>query len=104
MVWEPILPTDLRPPSGSTLARISDPQRVQQFWDSTHLVSEMLGRAASTNSEEPKPNSAKGFYWDQAILYPARVKWGDSAPPKFWGGPIYAVIDDLAVAVTGTQQ
>jgi len=48
VVWEPILPTDWRPPSGSTLGRIPD-GRVRQFWDAKHIVSaELKDRATRT--------------------------------------------------------
>lgn len=48
VVWEPILATDWRSPSGSTLARISD-LRVRQFWDPKHVVATTLSEFAKKN-------------------------------------------------------
>lgn len=94
VVWEPILMTDWRAPSGSTLGRISD-TRVQQFWDPQHEVSKALNRMANSKPSQPRPNSGKGFYWDEAILYPAHSKWNDAETPLFWQGPVYQVIPGL---------
>ena len=37
VIWEPILATDWKAPSHSTLARIPD-RRARQFWDPKHLA------------------------------------------------------------------
>jgi hypothetical protein len=96
-VWEPILPTDWGAPSGSTLGRLSD-ARVRQFWDPKHEVSRALGQMASATPSEPAPNSGKGFYWDEAIVYAPREQWHD-ARPLFWRGPVFQVIGGLAAAI-----
>jgi hypothetical protein len=72
VVWEPILATDRRPPTGSTLGRIAD-GRVRQFWDPKHAVSSELKDLVAQKSAQPKPDCCiqKGFYWDEPILYPA---------------------------------
>lgn len=97
VVWEPILATDWRP-SRSTLARISD-IRVQQFWDPEHEVSKALSRMANLMPSKPKPNSGKGFYWDEAILYAPHSKWTDAPKPLFWRGAVYQVIPGLETAI-----
>lgn len=98
VVWEPILVTDWRAPSGSTLARVPD-ARVRQFWDPEHEVSKVLSQMANSSSSEPRPNSGRGFYWDQAILYAPHLKWKDAPAPLFWRGPVYQVIPDLETAL-----
>lgn len=103
VVWEPILLTDWRAPSGSTLARMPD-ARVQQFWDPKHAVSKALNRTANSNSSDPQPNSGKGFYWDEAVLYAPRSKWNDSPAPLFWRGPVYEVIPALATSLVETAR
>jgi hypothetical protein len=97
------LPTDWRAPSGSTLDRLHD-GRVQQFWDPKHDVSQALRQMASANPSEPRPNSRKGFYWDQAILYAPHGKWGETSTPMFWQGPVFQVIRGLATAVARSEQ
>lgn len=100
VVWEPILVTDWRAPSGSTLGRLSD-SRVRQFWDPKHFVSKALSRVSSSRLSEPQPNSGSGFYWDEAILYAPGSKWKDAPAPLFWRGPVYQVIPGLTAALAG---
>jgi len=95
VVWEPILATDWRSPSGSTLARISD-QRAQQFWDPKHVVAQELSRIAKGKSQmEPDCCVSKGNHWDEAILYAPRSKWSEGPTPVFWNGPVVKVIPGL---------
>ncbi len=102
VVWEPILPTDWRPPSGSALARIPDP-RARQFWDPTHLVAQALREAAKQNPHQPRLDccTQKGFYWDDAILYAPRQRWEDEPASAFWNGPVYRIIPNLEKSFTG---
>jgi hypothetical protein len=95
VVWEPILATDWRSPSGSTLARISD-QRARQFWDPKHLVAEQLSRIANEKPQaEPECCVNKGNHWDEAILYAPPSKWSEGPTPVFWNGPVVKVIPRL---------
>jgi len=93
VVWEPILATDWRPPSGSTLGRIAD-SRTRQFWDPEHVVSSELKDRATRTPIQPKPDCCiqKGFYWDEAILYPSGTHWKEASPSLFWNGPVVKVI------------
>lgn len=96
VVWEPILPTDWGPPSGSTLARISD-ARVEQFWDPKHAVASALNGIAKQKPPQPEPTCCfdKGFYWDDLILYPPALHWQDPPVSSFWNGPVFRAIPDL---------
>ncbi len=89
VVWEPILTTDWRSPTRSTLARLPDP-RVRQFWDKNHVVSAALTGIAAHNPPQPRPDCCidKGFYWDEAILFPPGARWNDSVSSAFWNGPV----------------
>jgi hypothetical protein len=100
VVWEPILPTDWRPPSGSTLARIPE-LRARQFWDPKHVVAQALNEAAKQNPHQPKPECCmqKGFYWDDAILYAPRQRWEDAPVSAFWNGPVVHIIPSLEKAL-----
>ena len=96
MVWEPILPTDWRSPSGSTLRRIRD-HRVQQFWDPNHLVSSDLKDLEGRNAVLPKPDCCvqRGIHWDEVMLFPAGAHWKDRSAPVFWNGPVVKAISRL---------
>ena len=96
VVWEPILPTDWRPPSRSTLARIPD-GRARQFWDATHVVSGALTETVKRKPPEAQPTCCvkKGFYWDDAILFSRGTCWKDAAPSAFWNGPVVRIIPEL---------
>jgi hypothetical protein len=95
-----MLTTDWGVPSGSTLARISDP-RVRQFWDPKHLVSLQLSRIKMTKPGQREPDCCedKGFFWDEAILYAPRTKWKDMPVSVFWNGPVWKIIPGLEKAV-----
>lgn len=100
VVWEPMLPTDWRAPSGSTLSRFSD-GRVRQFWDPHHLVASALNEIAKQKPPNPEPSCCfdKGFYWDGVILYPAGTRWQDPPTSVFWNGPIVHAIPNLETAL-----
>jgi hypothetical protein len=42
----------------------------------------------------------KGFYWDEAILYPPHVHWRDGQASIFWSGPVFRIIPGLEKVVT----
>lgn len=100
VVWEPILATDWKSPSGSTMARISDP-RVRQFWDPEHSVSGALNEFAKQKASEPPPNCCiqKGIHWDQAILFAPSVRWKDQPAVVFRNGPVVKAIPGLEKAL-----
>jgi len=99
VVWEPMLATDWRAPSGSTLARISD-RRARQFWDPKHLVSLQLSRIrmAKPGQQEPACCQDEGFYWDEAILYAPKTEWKEMPVSTFWNGPVWKIIPSLEEA------
>jgi hypothetical protein len=91
-----MLPMDLRSPVHSTLGRIPD-QRVRQFWDPQHLVAQELRRFAGEIRGQPKPDCCinRGFFWDDAVLYPSRSKWRQTPTAVFWNGPVMRVVSGL---------
>jgi hypothetical protein len=98
-VWEPILSTDWKSPSGSTLSRIVD-TRARQFWDPKHLVAQQLSRAAKEKVLSlPDCCLNRGNNWDEAILYPPASKWSDKPIPVFWNGPVVKTIAGLERAL-----
>ncbi|HLZ90909.1 MAG TPA: hypothetical protein VKQ28_04275 [Candidatus Acidoferrum sp.] len=100
VVWEPILASDWKAPSGSTLGRISDP-RARQFWDPKHVVAGKLNEFAKRKASGTTPSCCfqKGFYWDDAILYAPDTSWNDEPASAFWGGPVVRIVPDLEKAL-----
>lgn len=93
-MWEPILWTDLKKPSGSILARLPD-LRVVQFWDRDHLVAQTL-RESLPKEEEPDINPdplSDAILWDVVGIYPPGKRWTDKLPtPSFFDGPVNDVL------------
>jgi hypothetical protein len=104
VVWEPILVTDWRPPTGSTLARIGD-LRARQFWDAQHVVATALKRLARQKAPQPKPECCieGGFDWDEAILFAPQTHWNDGPTPVFWNGPVLRIAPALEKALRETR-
>jgi hypothetical protein len=100
VVWEPILPTDWRPPSGSTLKRVAD-RRAGQFWDPKHVIAQELRKMLSGKSGQPEPSccTKDGFFWDDVVLYAPHSRWNDALAPQFWNGPVVRVMPGLDEAL-----
>lgn len=90
VVWEPVLPTDFGAPSTFTLKRISDP-KVSQYWDKTHLVSQLLGQRDSSS-----------VVWDYVAVYQPGKLW-ENTPPDFDYShvPVIRGIDGARNAISG---
>ena len=73
VVWEPVLATDLAPPSTAALARVPD-LRAVQYWDRKRALSHLMG-------EHNRPS----VVWDYIAVYAPGSMWQD-APPK----PVYS--------------
>jgi hypothetical protein len=99
-VWEPVLPTDIGPPSTENLARLSDP-RVEQFWDEGLLLSEVLLELVRAHPEWLKPEekvalASQKVVWDLVAVYPPGARWEKEPPlPDYYGGPIVYYTDGL---------
>lgn len=96
VVWEPILETDWGPPGGAALGRLPD-RRARQFWDPNHIVATALKEFTKQKPSQPEPDCcvAKGFHWDEAILYPPGAHWNSAPTLAFWNGPVYRIIPSL---------
>ena len=101
VVWEPILATDWRPPGGAALGRIPD-GRARQFWDPNHVVATALNDIAKRTPPQPEPDCCidRGFFWDEAILYPTGAHWKNLPPSVFWNGPVYRIVSRLDKALS----
>ena len=100
VVWEPILVTDWRAPSGSALGRMSD-ARARQFWDPKHAIASALMQTAMQLPHDRQPYRSGRFFWDQAIVFGPRGRWESVPSPLFWEGPVYQVMPGLGTALGG---
>ena len=98
VVWEPVLFSDIAPPTTRTLSRLSD-SRVEQYWDKHLLLSKEVIRSAredaahALHEEYSEPDS---IVWDFVALYPPGARWESSFPsPIFHAGPVVRVMDQL---------
>jgi hypothetical protein len=101
VVREPILWTDLAPPSTRRLASISD-ARVAQYWDPNHFVSNVVTSSAWAAKEgiftHGEESSDKVVAWDLILLFPPGSCAGRGLPePVFHGNPVVTRIDEARV-------
>jgi hypothetical protein len=96
VVWEPILWTDLSPPSTRRLASIPD-ARVAQFWDPEHVVSASVMSSAWAAREGISMQGAKvggkRVAWDLILVFPPGSCEG-APEPVFHGDPVVTAIRD----------
>ena len=102
VVWEPVLVTDLQPPSNRELQRVSDP-RAQQFWDKSALVSRAISGpiiARGQDEQKQRYRTSRGRLWDTVVVYVAGASWdGDVPSPVYTGGPVVNIAADLTEAL-----
>ena len=88
VIWEPVLATDLTPPSTITLRRIHDP-RAKQYWDSNRVLSHVMG-------EHDRPS----VVCDYIVVYKPEQIWTVAPPqPQFNGRPVVRFIDGTRKAL-----
>lgn len=77
VVWEPVLATDLAPPSTATLARLSDTRAVQ-YWDKGRVLSHLMGE-----------HDRSSVVWDYIAVYPPGALWNEIPPkPAYSANPV----------------
>jgi hypothetical protein len=100
IVWEPVLATDVGPPTTSVLSRVSD-SRAEQWWDRDRLLSDRV----LTGAREGLPAFAvfsgdQELVWDLVALYPPGTKWRNAIPaPAYCGNPL---ADSARIVVMNT--
>src|SRR4051812_45590284 len=89
VVWEPVLPTDIGPPSTADLARCSD-ARARQFWDPDGSTSRAIDPARGEHHK----------VWDWVGVIPPGAKWAERVPGRsFEDGPVDLVREKLQAAL-----
>ncbi len=91
VVWEPVIATDLAPPTTGTLARVHD-RRAAQYWDHDRALSTDIVRSVLADPDryglEDKVE-AGSIVWDAVALFPPKVRWEREFPvPTYYGYPV----------------
>jgi hypothetical protein len=102
VVWEPVIATDLAPPTTGTLARVRD-RRASQYWDRERTLSADIVRSVLTDPAryriEDKLEEGS-IVWDTVALFRPQVRWEDAFPvPEFYGYPVVNAARGLADAL-----
>ena len=96
VVWEPVIMTDLAPPTTGVLSRVSDPRAVQ-LWDRSRALSGLLVRTARKEwKDSPQVEALKddSIVWDCVLVFSAGRRWEKAPPrPDFADCPVVNVID-----------
>ena len=96
VVWEPVIATDVAPPTTARLGQVHDP-RTAQFWDEGLALSKDIIRAVRANrSRYSTPDWVRDetIVWDMVLVFPRGVIWEADIPvPSYYGGP---VVDEVA--------
>ena len=88
VVWEPVIVTDIAPPTTATLARIHD-RRAAQYWDRDLALSTEIVRWGRLE--------AGTIVWDTVALFPPGVRWEREFPvPAYHGFPVVSAARGLA--------
>jgi hypothetical protein len=96
VVWEPVIATDVAPPTTSVMGRLTD-VRVRQFWDPEQVVSGAVLRRWKSRNVDVGDVSV---VWDFVALFDPGPRW-DGGPPdsRFHGYPVVDAIDGLRAAL-----
>lgn len=95
VVWEPVLATDVAPPTNRVLARVLD-RRAVQFWDEDRLISREILRASPSGAASDPDAEDGEIVWDYVAIHPAGSRWeGGPPPPDFEGGTVVEVIEEV---------
>ena len=106
--WEPVMKSDLGPPSASVQARVSEPT-AYRFWDPQHLVSKAILSWVKTQAEAPHEEwemlDEDEVAWDCILVFPPGARWENEFPkPSFIGLPVVDQIPQSVAALKSHQQ
>lgn len=105
VVWEPVIATDLGPPTTGALARVHD-RRAVQYWDHDRALSAEIVRSVMAAPDryglEDKLDAGP-IVWDTVALFPRDVLWERRFPvPAFYGFPVVAAAPGLVNALASS--
>ena len=103
VVWEPVILTDVAPPTSGTLALIHD-VRARQYWDGGRALSKEIVRAILANPgrySAPQDIEEDTVVWDSVALFKQGVRWENEPPvPAYYGSPVVDSIAELRGALS----
>lgn len=89
VVWEPVIDSDVAPPSAAILPR--DP-RAQSYYDPGRVLSPLLPWAPHDGGH----GEDEGIVWDYVAVWPPGPRWEGGPPrPDFGGAPVIRRIDEV---------
>jgi len=103
VVWEPVLSTDIAPPTTATLGLVHD-SRAVQYWDAGRTLSADLVRSMIANPErygvEAHDVTPDTIVWDAVAVFPAGARWERDLPvPAFMDFPVVEAADGLRASL-----
>jgi hypothetical protein len=101
VVWEPVIRTDIAPPTSSVMGKLRD-TRAAQFWDPKRLVSDaLIGTARAHLERLPPGDEVPSVIWDAVLIYGPEARWDERIPfPAYYGGPVESVMDEAKRALS----
>ena len=103
VVWEPVIATDLAPPTTGTLARVHDARAVQ-YWDHDRSLSKDIVRSVLADRDRyglKDKVEAGSIVWDTVALFPPDVRWEREFPvPAYYGYPVVNAAAGLGDALS----
>jgi hypothetical protein len=105
VVWLPVVPSDLGPPSREKLALLPG-ARVRQYWDpgqalsrrivDSLLANPQLGRSTFQSAVDVPPVSRETVVWDTVALFNPGAEWTQAFPePAWWFAPVLDGLPEL---------
>jgi len=102
VVWEPVIATDIAPPTTAKLRLVHD-SRTIQYWDEGRALSKDIIRAVLANpSRYSKPAwvDEETIAWDLVLVFPKGVTWRNDVPvPSYYGGPVVEALSALRKSI-----
>jgi hypothetical protein len=106
VVWEPVITTDVGPPTTGTLARIHD-RRAVQYWDHDRVLSADIVRsmmAAPSRYDLAEELYADSIVWDTVAVFPPAARWKSDFPvPTYYGFPVVDAAPGLGEALSSAS-
>jgi hypothetical protein len=103
VVWEPVLPTDVAPPTTTALGLVHDPRAIQ-YWDAGRSLSADIVRSMTASpgryGVDEHELGADTVVWDAVAVFPAGALWERDLPvPAFMDFPVVHSVDGLRASL-----
>jgi hypothetical protein len=88
VVWEPVIWSDVSPPTSTVLGLIHD-QRAVQYWDPDRVLSADIVRSVRADPAHYTLDfdvEQDMIVWDFVAVFESDAHWGDAFPPPVFNG------------------